>query len=181
MADGKGAIEKAMKIASDVDEKISKIKSSISKFEEDMSEMIRELDEITSIENLTERMKTKRIEDTIQKINNKHEQAQKWVNDQLDQLRNWVNEQIDRAESSFKKLVAREEVSILETAGQIQLDEDMVDKLAESIPVSLPRPNIPEITIPKPNISIPEIPISIPKPSTVIAGVVEKIPVINQI
>lgn len=152
----KSAMDKAADIAAKVMEWIEKIRSQVAEFQKKLQGWLDEAQKwLNDAQNNSQQFIDRKIKKIAEKMTEYHQKAQKWVDDQLEVVKNWVNNQIDAVESSLKRAAAQAELAILETAGKKKLPADMVEQLADSVPIPpLPRPSIPSIPVPMPDTSI---------------------------
>lgn len=152
----KSAMDKAADIAAKVMEWIEKIRSQVAEFQKKLQGWLDEAQKwLNDAQNNSQQFIDRKIKKIAEKMTEYHQKAQKWVDDQLEVVKNWVNNQIDAVESSLKRAAAQAELAILETAGKKKLPTDMVEQLADSVPIPpLPRPSIPSIPVPMPDTSI---------------------------
>ena len=152
----KSAMDKAAEVAAKVAEWIEKIRAGVAEFQEKLQGWLAEAQNwLNDAQNNSQQFIDRKIKKIAEKMTEYHTKAQKWVDDQLKAVSEWMNKQIDSIEASLKRAAAQAELQILETAGKKQLPADMVEQLAESVPIpGLPRPAIPSIPVPMPDTSI---------------------------
>lgn len=152
----KSAMDKAIDIAAKVMEWIKRIRAEVARFQEKLQGWLADAQKwLNDAQNNSQQFIDRQIKSIVNKMQKYHDDAQKWVDDQLKAVSDWMNEQIDSVESGLKRAAAQAELAILETAGQQQLPADMIEQLAESVPITpLPRPSIPSIPVPMPDTSI---------------------------
>ena len=151
----KSAMDKAADIAAKVTEWIKRIHAAVAKFQEKLQGWLMEAQQwLNDAQNNSQAYIDRQVKKITDKINKYHKAAQDWVNAQLKAASDWMNAQIDAIEDGLKKAVARAELAVLETVSKKKLPAEMVENLAAVAPVPpLPRPSIPAIPIPKPDIT----------------------------
>lgn len=157
--DDRDHLDKALKIAAQVQNRINKIKAGVEKFQHDMLDLIAKGQE--AVTNAAGRSQ-KAIDNELQKLqkryDDKHKAAQEWVDKQLEKVKDWMNKQIDDIQQELKESAARVELQILECSTGKDLPKEAVDSLISSIPdIQIPRPEIPQIIVPKPEFPYPNI------------------------
>lgn len=150
--DTKAHLDKAVKIAKQVQERIEKIRAGIGKFQEDMIDIINKgRDAVTNATGRTQKSIDKELKKLQGKYDEKHKKAQEWVDNQLKAVKDWMNNQIDSIQQELKESSARVEKQILECSTGKGLTDDEFDALLKAVPdVPIPRPEIPQLQIPKP-------------------------------
>lgn len=152
MADSKAHLDKAVKIAKQVQDRIKKIQDGIGKFQTDMLDTINKGHEaVTNATGRTQKSIDKELKKLQNKYDEKHAAAQKWVDNQLKMVKDWMNEQIDSIQQELKESSARAERQILECSTGKPLSDEAYEGLLKAVPdIPIPRPEIPKLQVPKP-------------------------------
>lgn len=155
----KAHLDKALKIAAQVQHRINKIKAGVEKFQHDMLDLIAKGQEaVTNAAALSQKTIDKELQKLQKKYDDKHKAAQDWVDKQLEMVKDWMNEQIDIIQQELKESAARVELQIIECSTGKELPKGAIDELISSIPdIQIPRPEIPQIIVPKPEFPYPNI------------------------